>query len=132
MCAMSRPRTALTDPLPKFRAIIPTMKTNRYCAAALLLGIALAPCALGAGKYFVYVGAYTGEKSKGIYVFQFDPSSGAMTSATLAGEVVNPSFLTIHPNRKFLYAVSELGNDGKTNGAVTAFVIDAKTGALTR
>ena len=96
------------------------MKTNRYCAAALLLSTALAPSALRAGKFFVYVGAYTGEKSKGIYSFQFDSSSGAMTSAALAAEVVNPSFLTIHPNRKFLYAVSELGNDGKANGAVTA------------
>src|SRR5260370_1768037 len=112
-------------------AIIPTMKTNRYCAAALLLSMALSPSALRAGKFFVYVGAYTGEKSKGIYSFQFDSSSGAMTSAALAAEVVNPSFLTIHPNRKFLYAVSELGNDGRTNGAVTAFAVDAKTGALT-
>ncbi len=81
--------------------------------------MALAPSALRAGKFFVYVGAYTGEKSKGIYSFQFDPSSGAMTSSALAAEVVNPSFLTIHPNRKFLYAVSELGNDGKANGALT-------------
>src|SRR5712671_3570797 len=108
------------------------MKTNRYCAVALFLGIAFAPSAPAAGRFFVYVGTYTGEKSKGIYSFQFDPSSGEMTSPGLAGEVANPSFLTIHPNRKFLYAVSELGNDGRTNGAVTAFAIDAKSGALTK
>jgi len=108
------------------------MKTNRYCAVALFLGIAFAPSAPAAGRFFVYVGTYTGEKSKGIYSFQFDPSSGEMASPGLAGEVANPSFLTIHPNRKFLYAVSELGNDGRTNGAVTAFAIDAKTGSLTR
>ena len=101
------------------------MKLNRYFFTAILLGIALAPCAL-ARKYFVYVGTYTGEQSKGIYTFQFDPASGDMTPVKLAGEVVNPSFLTIHPNRKFLYAVSEL-----PKGSVTAFAIDAKTGALT-
>ena len=102
------------------------MKLNRYFFTAILLGIALTPSALAARKYFVYVGTYTGENSKGIYTFQFDPASGDMTPVKLAGEVTNPSFLTIHPNRKFLYAVSELGK-----GSVTAFAIDSKTGALT-
>ena len=102
------------------------MKLNRYFFTAILLGIALTPSALAARKYFVYVGTYTGENSKGIYTFQFDPASGDMTPVKLAGEVTNPSFLTIHPNRKFLYAVSELGK-----GSVTAFAIDPKTGALT-
>src|SRR5262249_27578197 len=84
-------------------------------------------CALAAHKYFVYVGTYTGETSKGIYSFEFDAASGGMTPPKLAGEITNPSFLTIHPNRKLLYAVSELGA-----GSVTRFAIDAKTGALTR
>src|SRR5712664_1015695 len=101
------------------------MKLNRYFCAAILLGIA--PSALAAGKYFAYVGTYTGETSKGIYTFEFDPASGGMTAPKLAGELANPSFLTIHPNRKLLYAVSELGS-----GSVTAFAIDAKTGMLTR
>src|SRR5437879_1084101 len=106
------------------------MKSRHSCAAAMML--ALAPSALAAGKYFAYVGTYTRETSKGIYSFRYDPASGELTPIGLAAEMVNPSFLTIHPNRKFLYAVSEVGNDGKTNGSVTAFSIDAKTGALTR
>jgi 6-phosphogluconolactonase len=102
------------------------MKLPRYFTAAILLGIALAPSAL-ARKYFVYIGTYTGEKSKGLYSFQFDSASGDMTPVQLAGELANPSFLTIHPNRKFLYAVSEL-----PAGSVTGFAIDPKTGALTK
>ncbi|HWB96790.1 MAG TPA: lactonase family protein [Bryobacteraceae bacterium] len=102
----------------------------------LLLGTLLAgslPAAPEtAGKYLVYVGTYTGPNSKGIYAYRFDPATGALESIGLAGEVVNPSFLTLHPNRKFLYAVSELGVDGKTNGLVTAFAIDAKSGRLTK
>src|SRR5439155_13202679 len=82
-------------------AIILPMKLNRYFSAAMLLGIALAPSALAARKYFVYVGTYTGETSKGIYTFEFDPASGVMTAPKLAAEITNPSFLTIHPNRKF-------------------------------
>ena len=84
----------------------------------MLLGIAIAPSALAAGKYFGYVGTYTREKSKGIYSFRFDPASGEVSPVELAAEVANPSFLIIHPNRKFLYAVSELGN-----GAVYIFFL---------
>jgi 6-phosphogluconolactonase len=107
--------------------IILVMKINRYLSAAMLLGIAFAPSVLAAHKYFAYVGTYTAETSKGIYTFEFDSASGGMTPPKLAAEITNPSFLTIHPNRKFLYAVSEVGN-----GSVTGFAIDAKTGALTR
>ena len=43
----------------------------------------------------------------------------------LAGATVNPSFLAIHPGRRFLYAVGEIGNfEGQKTGAVNAFAID--------
>ncbi len=48
----------------------------------------------------------------------------------LAAEMGSPSFVTIHPNGKFLYAVGEGG--GKDGGPVVAFAIDAKTGNLTK
>ena len=82
-------------------------------------------------KYLVYVGTYTGPKSKGIYCYRFDAAAGKLDSIGLAGEMVRPSFLALHPNGRFLYAVSELGNDGKVNGSVTAFAIDHKSGMLT-
>lgn len=112
------------------------MSLFRVLKSVVLLGTVLAgslPAApKAAGKYFAYIGTYTGPNSKGIYAFRFDPATGGMESIGLAGEVVNPSFLTLHPNRKFLYAVSELGVDGKTNGLVTAFAINGKTGMLTK
>lgn len=84
------------------------------------------------GDYFVYFGTYTGEKSKGIYAYRFQPSSGKLTDLGLAGEIASPSFLAIHPNQRFLYAVSETASfDGKKTGAVSAFSIDAQTGKLT-
>ena len=101
----------------------------------LFLTLAAAPFATAARKparYFVYVGTYTGPLSKGVYSYRFDSSSGELEPMGLAAEVINPSWVTIHPSHKFLYAVSELGNDGKVNGAVTAFAIDRQTGALTR
>src|SRR5262245_50578237 len=63
-------------------------------------------------KLRVYVGTYTRAKSKGIYLFELDLASGKLTSKGLAAEVVDPSFLAIHPSRRFLYAVGEL-NDFK-------------------
>src|SRR5262249_40878360 len=83
-------------------------------------------------KFWVYVGTYTGKDSKGIYRLELDPATGKLTGPELAGETANPSFLAIHPNRRFLYAVGEVGDfNGKKTGAVSAFAIDPKTGNLT-
>src|SRR5467141_3725796 len=62
------------------------------------------------GKYWVFVGTYTGapNNSKGIYRFDFDPATGRLSHRALAAETKNPSFLAIHPNHRFLYAVGEL------------------------
>ena len=88
------------------------------------------------GPFRVYIGTYTGDTgtgdtSKGIYVSQLNPATGALSAVELAAEVKNPSFLAIHPNHKFLYAVNEVADtDGKPTGAVSAFAIDAKSGKL--
>src|SRR5262245_42870184 len=83
-------------------------------------------------KLWVYIGTYTGKTSKGIYRFELDPATGKLSSRALAAETVNPSFLAIHPNQRFLYAVNEIGKfNGKKSGAVIAFAIDPKTGDLT-
>jgi 6-phosphogluconolactonase len=84
-----------------------------------------------AGKMWVFIGTYSGAKSKGIYRFEFDTTTGALTGPELAAETKNPSFLAIHPSRKFLYAVGELDNvSGKKGGGVSAFALDTKTGEL--
>lgn len=76
----------------------------------------------------IYVGTYTDGDSQGVYLCELDPSTGKLDNLGLAGECKNPSFLAIHPNRKFLYAVSEMGG----GGAVVAFAIDATSRRLTR
>lgn len=84
-------------------------------------------------KYLFYVGTYTeGTQSKGIYAYRFDPSTGQSTSLGLAAETVNPSFVALHPNGKFLYAVNEVQKyNGPNSGGVSAFSIDRATGKLT-
>ena len=86
------------------------------------------------GKYLVYVGTYTqeGSKSKGIYAYRFDEGTNQITSLGLAAETTNPSFVAIHPNGRFLYAVNEVQHyEGPNSGGVSAFSIDRATGKLT-
>jgi 6-phosphogluconolactonase len=81
---------------------------------------------------WVYVGTYTDGKSGGIHVLEIDLETGALSSPKLAAESVNPSFLAIHPDGRHLYAVNEIGDfGGQKAGAVSAFVLEPKTGALT-
>lgn len=83
-------------------------------------------------NYLVYIGTYTGAKSKGIYAAQFDAATGRLSEPALAAETKNPTFLAIHPNQRFLYAANEIGNfAGKKSGSISAFSIDAATGKLT-
>jgi 6-phosphogluconolactonase len=84
------------------------------------------------GDFIVYAGTYTRpNKSKGIYAWRFQPATGKLTPIGLAGETTSPSFLAIHPNHKFLYAVNEISNyKGERAGSVSSFSIDAKTGML--
>ena len=80
----------------------------------------------------VYVGTYTRGDSQGIYHYRLDLASGKLTPAGVTAGVVNPSFLAVHPNRRFLYAVNEISNfQGKKCGGVGAFAIDPQSGALT-
>ncbi len=82
-------------------------------------------------KYMIYVGTYTNHGSKGIYAYQFDASTGKLTSPGLAAETSQPSFLAVDPGGHFLYAVNESGNfNGQPTGAVSAFSIQPETGKL--
>ena len=102
-------------------------------AFACLLPSGIAQPAKNAkGEYIAYVGTYTRpNKSKGIYAWRFQPATGKFTPIGLVGETVSPSFLAVHPNRKFLYAVNEISNyEGKKAGSVSSFAMDTKTGQL--
>ena len=48
----------------------------------------------------------------------------------MKAEIENPSFVVTDPGHRFLYAVTEIGNDGETSGIVSSFAIDPKNGNL--
>ncbi|MGA6983851.1 MAG: lactonase family protein [Candidatus Sulfotelmatobacter sp.] len=104
----------------------------------LLIGLSLSVAAkhnnVKGTEYLMYVGTYTvsDSTSKGIYAYRFDPRNGQVTALGLAAQTVNPSFLTVASNHRFLYAVNETGDyNGQKSGTVSAFSIDQATGKLT-
>ena len=82
----------------------------------------------------LYVGTYTeGTRSDGIYLLRMDRRSGELRQVGSVDAGPNPSFLTIHPNGRVLYAVNEVEtHTGRPTGVVSAFAIASATGALTR
>jgi len=99
-------------------------------AVSLVAGAAADPTA--ADTMSVYVGSYADAKDPGIHHFKLDLSTGALSPAGGTAGVANPSFVTISPDKKFLYAIGEAALKGKKGGAVASFSIDEKTGALTQ
>jgi 6-phosphogluconolactonase len=81
----------------------------------------------------VYVGTYTHDgQSKGIYLLKMTRGTGALRIVGLVAETVEPSFLTISPNGRFVYSVNETTEfENKPSGAVSAFARDRATGNLT-
>jgi 6-phosphogluconolactonase (cycloisomerase 2 family) len=84
----------------------------------------------GHAAQFLFVGTYTdGKPDKGIYVYEFHPASGALTLVSTAQNIVNPSFLSLTRDGKFLYACTE--TQTPQAGSVTAFAFDNQTRLLT-
>jgi len=111
--------------------------------AAAGLGMAMLPWPAWAQaqRHWVFIGAYTntsGENvptdfgtrgpdavSRGISSFSFDAATGKAGPVQLAAEVSSPVNLTMHANKKFLYAGR--GQSARVDGQspVTAFAIEA-------
>lgn len=74
-----------------------------FCAGACTPGASNGE----AEELTLLVGTYTDGSSRGIYTFNFDPQTGKsnpLDSVALS----NPSYLTVSPDRKHVYAVSEM------------------------
>ena len=84
-------------------------------------------------QMLVYIGTYTSGKSKseGIYIYKLNLETGALDAHKTVKNVVEPSYLTIDKDKKYLYAVNEtVEYEGRKSGAVSAFAVNRKTGDL--
>jgi 6-phosphogluconolactonase len=79
----------------------------------------------------VQVLAYTNWRLEGIYALHFDTETCAAIPVGRVSWARNATFFAVHPNQRFLFAVNQLTYyRGEKGGAVSAYAIDRRTGAL--
>lgn len=97
------------------------MKKHVFLLTALVLSLTI----MAQNKTWLLVGTYTGGKSKGIHVYEFNTEDGsARLSDTIA--TPDPSYLAVSPDGKTVFAA----NEEKDSGAVSAFAFDRSRGSL--
>ena len=96
---------------------------------AAMIAAPLAAPAWAPPVVYAYVGCYTTAqryaRGDGIHVYRVDPGTGAWTHVQHVGELVNPSFLVMRRDQRYLYSVH-----GDETYA-TSFSVDRATGRLT-
>lgn len=86
-----------------------------------------------AKDYLVYVGTnVASEQENTIFLYRLSRTTGALTRVSAQKGGASPTYLTIAPGRRFLYAVSETSTfRGLSSGGVSSFSVDQHTGGLT-
>jgi 6-phosphogluconolactonase (cycloisomerase 2 family) len=105
------------------------------------LALAQGPANSLNGSILAYVGTYSSPQGPegsrgnghGIYLFQMNPATGALSQRELFADDSNPSWLAFDPSRTHLYAANETATfQGTNSGSVSAYSIDRSNGHLTR
>lgn len=76
-------------------------------------------------KVNLIVGTYTKScSSRGIYVYEFDTNNAQIRLKKSSDSIVNPSYVSLSKDEKFIYAVNENGGESM----VSSFAFDAVNG----
>lgn len=79
---------------------------------------------------YVFVGSYNFNKDKkGIYVFKLDTLTGKLKKITTVSNVLNPSYLAVSPNGKYIYACTDTKTPNA--GSVSSFEFSSQKKTLT-
>lgn len=86
-------------------------------------------------RLLLFVGSYAEASGDGVYVYDVDPQSGALTRLSAVGGLTNPTFLNVDPARRVLYTFTAVPDEGQGGGATVcdavAYTIDVTAGRLT-
>ncbi|KFC22859.1 lactonase family protein [Chryseobacterium sp. FH1] len=79
----------------------------------------------------IIIGTYTNSEkcnSGGIHIFDFDENTYEHQLKFQTQEIINPSFVSLSPDKKFLFSVNENGE----KSTITSFSVDETKGTLTK
>ncbi len=88
-------------------------------------------------KLTLFVGTYTRKEGhvdgqgEGIYVYEMDKKTGALSYVSTSESIISPSYLAVHPNQKWVYAVNEYDGGEDNYASVTAMEYDNESRELT-
>lgn len=74
----------------------------------------------------LFVGTYTRQeghvdgKGEGVYVYAMNNETGALTYKNVSESIISPSYLAVHPNGRFVYAVNEYDGGEESFASLTA------------
>jgi len=95
----------------------------------LTLNLLFSFCAFSQNTY-VFLGSYNRDKSaEAIQIYQLDTLNGKLTKVTSAKNIINPSFLTVSPNGKYVYACTDTKTPNA--GSVSSFEFNPENKTLT-
>jgi len=77
-------------------------------------------------SHYMFIGTYTSGTSTGIYVYKFNEETG-MAEYISEIQAINPSYLAVSNNERYVYSV---GENGRNDAVVYAFSFDKKDGKL--
>lgn len=79
---------------------------------------------------YAFFGSFNWDKNtEGIYVYQLDTISGNLSKVTTVTGILNPSFLTVSPNGKYIFACTE--SKTENGGSVSSFEFRPENKSLT-
>ncbi len=59
-------------------------------------------------REFIFFGSYNWEKgSEAVYVYELDTVNGKLKKVASSSDVINPGYITISPDGKYIYASSD-------------------------
>ena len=77
-----------------------------------------------ASSHLIFLGTYTRTTSRGIYAVRLDDETGRLSSPVLAAAATNPAWITLTPDRKYLYAIHP------SKAQAIGFAVDGAQGIL--
>ncbi len=81
-------------------------------------------------KQQFYVGTFTSEGGKGIYLCEFDAEKGEILLKETFIGIDNPSFLKVSPNKRYLYAVNRATKEIEPSGGFVSAYEIGKNGTI--